>query len=114
MKIRPLHDRLLVERLRGANVADALLDFARSRNVTKIVVGKTAQSWWKRWLAVTVVEQLLARSADIDIYVITGEGVDYIETHLPTNKLVYRLLKAAESGSTRTTAKHVREEQASA
>jgi two-component system sensor histidine kinase KdpD len=58
----------------GANVADSLLDFARSRNVTKIVVGKTALSWWKRWLAVTVVEQLLARSADIDIYVITGEG----------------------------------------
>ena len=40
-----------------------MLEFARSRNVTKIVVGKTAQSWWKRWLAVTVVEQLLARSA---------------------------------------------------
>jgi two-component system, OmpR family, sensor histidine kinase KdpD len=58
----------------GANVADALLDFARSRNATKIVVGKTAQPWWKRWLAVTVVEQLLARSADIDIYVISGEG----------------------------------------
>ena len=58
----------------GANVADTLLDFARSRNVTKIVVGKTAQSWWKRWLARTVVEQLLARCADIDIYVIRGEG----------------------------------------
>src|SRR5262249_19153869 len=53
-----------------------LLDFARNRNVTKIIVGKTAQPWWKRWLAVTVVEQLLSRSADIDIYVITGEGSD--------------------------------------
>jgi two-component system, OmpR family, sensor histidine kinase KdpD len=58
----------------GANIADTLIDFARSRNVTKIVVGKTAQSWWKRWLAPTVVEQLLDRCADIDVYVIRGEG----------------------------------------
>jgi curved DNA-binding protein len=46
-------------------------------------------------------------------YVITGEGVDYIETHLPSNKLLYKLLKAAESGTTRATAKDIREEQAS-
>jgi two-component system sensor histidine kinase KdpD len=58
----------------GANVADALLDFAGARNVTKIVVGKTAQPWWRRWVAPTVVEQLLERCADVDIYVITGEG----------------------------------------
>ena len=33
----------------GRNVADTLLDFARSRNVTKIVAGKTAQPRWKQW-----------------------------------------------------------------
>ena len=33
----------------GRNVADVLLDFARSRNVTKIVAGKTAQPRWKQW-----------------------------------------------------------------
>src|SRR5216683_5259845 len=33
-------------------------------------------------------------------YVITGAGVDYVETHLPQNKVLYKLLKAAESGST--------------
>ena len=35
-------------------------------------------------------------------YVITGDGVDYVETHLPSNKLIHRLLMAAESGATRT------------
>ena len=58
----------------GTNVANTVLDFARSRNVTKIVVGKTSQPWWKRWLVPGVVEQLLERSGDIDVYVITGEG----------------------------------------
>src|SRR5262249_48871314 len=43
-------------------------------------------------------------------YVITGAGVDYVETHLPSNKLLYKLLKAAESGTSRNTAKESRDE----
>jgi curved DNA-binding protein len=38
-------------------------------------------------------------------YVITGPGVDYVEANLHSNKILYRLLKAAESGSTRTASK---------
>src|SRR4029079_2901689 len=56
------------------NVADVLLDFARQRNVTKIVAGKTAQPRWKQWFVDTVVDQLLARSGDIDVYIVSGEG----------------------------------------
>jgi two-component system, OmpR family, sensor histidine kinase KdpD len=58
----------------GLNVAEVLLDFARSRNVTKIVAGKTAQPRWKQWLVSTVVEQLLNKSGNIDVYVVSGEG----------------------------------------
>jgi two-component system sensor histidine kinase KdpD len=58
----------------GQNVADVLLDFARQRNVTKIVAGKTAQPRWKQWFVDTVVDQLLDRSGDIDVYVVSGEG----------------------------------------
>jgi two-component system sensor histidine kinase KdpD len=54
----------------GGDVAQTLLDFARSRNVTKIVVGKTAQPRWKRFLFGTVVDSLLDRSGEIDVYVI--------------------------------------------
>src|SRR5579859_2611848 len=42
------------------------------------------------------------RQDDASDYVITGEGVDYVESHLPSNKLLYRLLKAAENGTART------------
>src|SRR5262249_25381816 len=49
-----------------------LLDFARSRNVTKIIVGKTALPWWRRLLFGTVVDILLESSGDIDVYVIHG------------------------------------------
>jgi two-component system sensor histidine kinase KdpD len=58
----------------GENVAQTILEYARSRNVTKIVVGKTSQPWWKRTLFGTVVDQLLDQSGDIDVYVIRGES----------------------------------------
>jgi len=58
----------------GNKVADILLDLARSRNVTKIVVGKTAVPWWKRIFKRTVVNDLLEKSGDIDVYVIRGEA----------------------------------------
>jgi two-component system sensor histidine kinase KdpD len=58
----------------GSSVADTLLQFARERNVSKIVVGKSAQTWWKRRLLGTVVDQLLKSSGDIDVYVVSGES----------------------------------------
>jgi two-component system sensor histidine kinase KdpD len=58
----------------GRNVADTLLQFAATNNVTKIVIGKTAQPRWKRWLVGTIADQLLERSGDIDIYIVSGEG----------------------------------------
>lgn len=58
--------------LTGSSVAEVILDYARSRNVTKILIGKTHQPRWKRFLFGTVVDDLLEQSGDIDIYVIHG------------------------------------------
>jgi two-component system sensor histidine kinase KdpD len=57
----------------GDKVGQTIVDFARKRNVTKIIVGKTAQPWWRRLLRNTVVDELLESSGDIDVYVIRGE-----------------------------------------
>jgi len=56
-------------------------------------------------------EQNCLRLDENSDYVITGVGVDYVESHLPQNKLLYRLLKAAESGTTRATPKESRDER---
>jgi two-component system sensor histidine kinase KdpD len=63
----------------GENVADTLLSFARERNVSKIVVGKTAQAWWKRRLLGTIVDQLLKTSGEIDVYVVSGDSEEVPE-----------------------------------
>ena len=48
-------------------------------------------------------EHELARMNHQGDFAITGKGVDYVEEKLPQNKLMYHLLKAAESGESRTT-----------
>lgn len=68
----------------GQDVAQTILEYAHSRNVTKIIVGKTAQPWYRRWLAGTVVDHLLERCGDIDIYVIKGEGEAEAPRQAPT------------------------------
>jgi two-component system sensor histidine kinase KdpD len=60
--------------LSGEHVAHELLAYARSRNATKIIVGKPVRSFWKEWVFGSVVSDLVHQSGDIDIYVITGEA----------------------------------------
>lgn len=59
--------------LAGQKVTETILDFARSRNVTKILIGKTRQPRWRRFLVGTVVDDLLEQSGEIDVYVIHGK-----------------------------------------
>jgi two-component system sensor histidine kinase KdpD len=56
----------------GNEIADTLIKFARERNVSKIVVGQTALPWWKRRLFGTIVDELLNKALNIDVYVISG------------------------------------------
>ncbi|MBX9582826.1 MAG: universal stress protein, partial [Gemmataceae bacterium] len=58
--------------LGGEDVAAAVLEYARSRNVTKLFVGKTHRPRWRRRAVGGVVEALLDGSGDIDVYVIHG------------------------------------------
>ena len=59
--------------LGGADPAAEILAYARRRNVTKIVVGKTLQPRWRELLRGSFVNELARHSGDIDVYVIRGE-----------------------------------------
>lgn len=60
--------------LSGGDVAATLLDYARTRNVTKILIGKTEQPRWRRLVFGSVVDDLLEGSGEIDVHVVRGEG----------------------------------------
>ncbi|ADB18747.1 Osmosensitive K channel His kinase sensor [Pirellula staleyi DSM 6068] len=59
--------------LPGQRMTETILEYARTRNVTKILIGKTDQPRWKRLLMGTVVDEILEQSGEIDVYVIHGE-----------------------------------------
>ncbi len=62
--------------LTGARMSDEILAFARSRNVSKIVVGKPERPLWKRIAAGSIVDTLVQGSGEIDVYVISGDRDD--------------------------------------
>src|SRR5450432_1756258 len=59
--------------LSGESVASELLAFARQRNVSKIIVGKPARGRWHGRFKPSLVDEIVRRSGDIDVYVISGE-----------------------------------------
>jgi two-component system sensor histidine kinase KdpD len=59
--------------LSGESVAAELLAFARTRNVSKIIVGKPSRSRWRDRLRPSLVDEIVRASGDIDVYIITGE-----------------------------------------
>ena len=61
--------------LPGNSVAETVLEYARRRNVTKIIVGKSLQPKWREWLRGSVVQQLIRTSGALDVFVINNESV---------------------------------------
>ena len=60
--------------LTGQNVADELIQYARSRNVTRIVTGKPKRPRWKELFHGSLVYELTRKCGDIDVYVISGDA----------------------------------------
>jgi two-component system sensor histidine kinase KdpD len=58
--------------LSGQHFAEEVLNYARDRNVTKIVIGKPPASLWRRLFIPSPVDLLIRDSGDIDIYVTQG------------------------------------------
>jgi two-component system sensor histidine kinase KdpD len=57
----------------GEDVAEELVRYAAQRNVTELVLGRSAAArrWWRRWRQPTA-DQVIARSGTIDVRVVSG------------------------------------------
>jgi two-component system sensor histidine kinase KdpD len=58
--------------LTGDTVGHALLTYARSGNVSKIVVGKPSRPRWRERLFGSPIEAIVRQSGEIDVYVMSG------------------------------------------
>jgi two-component system sensor histidine kinase KdpD len=73
------HRRLLEElggeyrRITGADVAGALVDFARAENATQLVLGASSRSRWQELTRGSVINRAIRLSGPIDVHVISAE-----------------------------------------
>ncbi len=65
-----------VVRLRGKGVASAVLEYARTRNVTRIVAGKPTHSWLRDRLRGSLLDELIRGSGAIEVHVIAPIEAD--------------------------------------
>jgi two-component system sensor histidine kinase KdpD len=56
--------------LKSDNVTQALLDFARTHGITKIVLGRTHEPLWRRLLGRDITKRLLEEAVDFDVEVV--------------------------------------------
>ncbi len=59
-----------VVRLKGRDPVTSLLDFARSHGVGHLVVGRSRQSPWRRWLGLDTAHRLIEATVDIDLHLV--------------------------------------------
>jgi two-component system, OmpR family, sensor histidine kinase KdpD len=57
-------------------IADDVIGYAESRNVTHIIVGKSSRSRWFEIVNGSVVHELVRRSGNISVHVIAGDAID--------------------------------------
>ncbi|MCB0210399.1 MAG: sensor histidine kinase KdpD [Anaerolineae bacterium] len=60
--------------LTGSSVAEAIVPFAQTHNITKIVAGKPLRPHWQELWRGSVIDQIVRQSGDIDIYVINSRS----------------------------------------
>ncbi len=62
-----------VTTLTADSAAEAVIDFARKHKITKLLVGRPTRSRWREWFRGSFVDQILRRSKEIDVFVISEE-----------------------------------------
>ncbi len=62
--------------LQGHDIVGEIVAFAKRRNVNVVVVGKPIKPRWREILFGSVVDDLVRRSGEIDVHVITGDATD--------------------------------------
>lgn len=59
--------------LKGSDVVNTMLEFAREKRISKIIVGRTRQRFWRRWTQRDVTMRLIREARDVDIEIVGDE-----------------------------------------
>ena len=62
--------------LSGANISTEVLNYARARNASKILIGKPAGPLWKRLWSGSILDKLVEGSGEIDVYAVSARRAE--------------------------------------
>jgi two-component system sensor histidine kinase KdpD len=62
--------------LKGSDVVVTMLEFAREKRMSKIIVGRTHQPFWRRWLQRDVPIRLLHEAREFDVEIVGDEEAE--------------------------------------
>jgi len=57
----------------GTDIVTEIISLARSRNMTRIILGKRPKSLWKKLFKNRLVDEIISKSEEIDIYLLKSE-----------------------------------------
>ena len=80
------------------STSQVVIDFAHKNNVTKIIAGKPLRPRWQEFLRGSLVDNLIHKSGDIDIYVITSSDAPSFpadESPLKLHSPIYKYVLSA-------------------
>jgi two-component system sensor histidine kinase KdpD len=63
-----------VVKLKGKEPVQAILDFARSHSVGRIVIGRSNEPWWRQVLGLSVFHRLIREAQEFDLHIVSFEG----------------------------------------
>jgi two-component system, OmpR family, sensor histidine kinase KdpD len=72
----------------GHNVAEDLIRYAQSRNVTEVIIGRSLRSGWSELWRASIVYDLISKSGNIDVHVINA--ADEGPQRTPTSPVLQR------------------------
>ncbi len=64
-----------VHRVQSEDPVDGILEFARANGVSDILIGASAQPWWRQALGLSVAARLMQRAAGFDLHILSPDGV---------------------------------------
>jgi two-component system sensor histidine kinase KdpD len=83
-------------------VSQTIIDFAHKNNITKIVAGKPLRPRWQEYLRGSLVDKLIHKSGDIDVYVVTSSDAPSfpadehpLKLHSPFSRYLWSIVLVA-------------------
>jgi two-component system sensor histidine kinase KdpD len=80
----------------GTSVAETVTKYARTQNITKIIIGKSRVPKWKEFFHMSVADQLIQQSSPIDVYFVNSESTAsdkhtsrYWQPHKPWRRYLF-------------------------